>query len=153
MKPIIEILPTQKIVYMRNVGPYGSVENFQMMQTFQQWIEGNHLGDRLKESGILGIPLDNPQQTPPEACRYDLALFISEREVANGLVQERLFTGGKYVVFEVPHTTEAVERFWLTIDQQIQEKQLRLRNSPIIERFKAVIGTEQICEFLVPIEG
>lgn len=153
MKPIIEILPTQKIVYMRNVGPYGSVENFQMMQTFQQWIEGNHLGDRLKESGILGIPLDNPQQTPPEACRYDLALFISEREVAYGLVQERLFTGGKYVAFEVPHTTEAVERFWLTIDQQIQEKQLRLRNSPIIERFKAVIETEQICEFLVPIEG
>lgn len=152
MKPIIEILPTQKIAYMRNIGPYGSVENFQMMQTFKQWIEANHLGDGLKESGIFGVPLDNPQHTSPEACRYDLALFISEREVPNGLVQERLFTGGKYVVFEVPHTTEAVESFWLTIDQQIQEMQLPLRNSPIIERFKAVIGTEQICEFLVPIE-
>lgn len=152
MKQKFEMLPMQKIVYMRNVGPYGSKENFEMMRTFKQWIKDNHLENELNESGILGIPLDDPQNTPPEACRYDLALFVSRAYVSNGLVKERLFTGGTYVSFEVPHTTEAVGTFWLTIDQKIQEKQLKLSKSPIIERFKTAIGAEQVCEFLVPIE-
>ena len=152
MKQEIETLPMQKVVYMRNVGPYGSKENFEMMMTFKKWIKDNHLENDLNESGILGIPLDDPQNTPPEACRYDLALFVSGAYVSHGLVQERLYTGGTYVIFEVPHTTEAVETFWLTIDKKMKEKQLKLRKSPIIERFKTTIGTEQVCEFLVPIE-
>lgn len=37
MKQEIETLPMQKVVYMRNVGPYGSKENFEMMRTFKKW--------------------------------------------------------------------------------------------------------------------
>ncbi|WP_238025169.1 hypothetical protein, partial [Collinsella aerofaciens] len=78
-------------------------------------------------SVILGIAQDNPQMIPPEACRYDACILLpdgypggssvggsgdgsvgdssTEKEVHIGSI-----TGGKYGVFTIDHTAEAVKR-------------------------------------------
>ncbi|MHC5269632.1 GyrI-like domain-containing protein [Enterococcus sp. LJL98] len=152
MKYTIETIPTGEIFYLRSVGPYGQEANFQMMATFKKWIKANHLTETLQETGILGIPWDNPQEVPGENCRYDLALFkVAKKEIELKEVKQGLFVGGSYAVFKLPHTRGAVTHFWQTIHQYALDKELQLRDCPIIERFREEVGAQNHCEFLVPI--
>lgn len=53
MEMVIENLPSYRIAYVRQVGPYGPA-NVQAMNTLKQWADKNQL---LHESAILfGIP-------------------------------------------------------------------------------------------------
>ncbi|MDN5831720.1 MAG: hypothetical protein L0H27_06805, partial [Tetragenococcus halophilus] len=74
----IEILDNYKMVHVRNIGKYGSPENFQMMENLKKWISHNHLEEDKKTEGIIGIAQGNPQLTPVEQCRFDLMLFTDK---------------------------------------------------------------------------
>lgn len=77
MEMVIENLPSYRIAYVRQVGPYGPA-NAQAMNTLKQWADKNQL---LHESAtLLGIPQDDPATTPPEKCRYDACIVITESE-------------------------------------------------------------------------
>ena len=64
----------------------------------------------VETNGILGVALDDPQIVEEESCRYDLVLKIDEDVKINDFINSRSFTGGKYVVFALPHTTKRRER-------------------------------------------
>ena len=145
----LEVLTRSKIVYMRNIGPYGETENFKLMSQFKKWITTNQLQEELNTFGILGIALDNPKEILPQNCRYDVTLYVTSNRKFTSGVKTRRFEGGNYVVFTIPHTTKSVQNFWGNLNHTIKKHQLRVREEPIIERFKKENG---YCEFLLPIQ-
>ncbi|MGQ7867390.1 GyrI-like domain-containing protein [Bacillus sp. FSL M8-0277] len=144
----IEMLTNMKMVFMRNIGPYGSKENVEMMKRFKKWINQHQLIDELKEFGIYGVPQDDPEKIPPEKCRYDLMLMTNRDFSKDRMVQTGHFEGGKYAVFTVTHTTEKVNLFWSQLPHMIQNNQLNMRQASIMERYREEEG---VCEFLLPI--
>lgn len=145
----IEFLNNSDTIYMRNIGPYGSADNFKMMTVFKDWIAQSNCQEELSMYGILGVALDNPEQMPSEECRYDLILFVPNHDNFDSKLKKGKFKEGKYAVFTIPHTTESVQHFWMNVEHIVNENGLRLSEKPIIERFKEDKGN---CEFLVPIK-
>ncbi len=109
MKISIEEIPKSRIAYFRNVGEYGKNQNKELMESFKKWAQLNGVFDN---STILGIPQDNPQVTPKEECRYDVCVVINKDFNVAKPTQVGKFTGGKYAVFVLDHTKEAVSKFW-----------------------------------------
>ena len=93
---IIEVttLEPQRVAYMRHVGPYN--------EAHRVWLD---FTTRLKKDGLpredsllIGVPMDNPKDTPPEKLRYDACVTIDEKYVPTKPVRVRTIAGGDYVV-------------------------------------------------------
>lgn len=149
MTMTIEYLPESRIAYFRNVGEYGEKQNKQLMEAFKKWAQ---LHDLLNDSIILGIPQDNPNVTRKEECRYDVCVLITEDFQVVEPAQVGQFSGGKYAVFALDHTKEAINEFWQTIFAEIKKNQLLVRDQPIVERYTSHMINNHLCEILVPIE-
>ena len=144
---IIEQLPIQSTVYMRRTGAYGS-ENYQLMAAMKEWANRNGL---LEDSIIYGIAHDN-ENTPPEQCRYDVCLLTEADRPVDESVWRGEIPGGKYAVFTIPHTAEAVQGFWSSVIQVLQEKDLQFDTAkPILERYKYRLVEDGKCEFCIPL--
>ena len=70
---IIEEFRNIKIAYLRRTGAYG-LENQKLMVNFKRYLKENQLFNNT--TVILGIPLDNPANTPSEKLRYDVGIVI-----------------------------------------------------------------------------
>ncbi|MCJ1657081.1 GyrI-like domain-containing protein [Staphylococcus sp. NRL 16/872] len=147
----IEKLNDSEVIYMRNIGDYGSNQNYKMMKDFKNWIRVNGYWKYVEKYGVLGIALDNPQEVENDQCRYDLILKIDET-VEDSKVNKRNFTGGIYAVFTIPHTKESIVNFFNNLENILKENELNMRYDPIIERYKEEEGLDKICEMLVPIQ-
>lgn len=144
---IIEQLPVQPMVYMRRTGAYGS-ENYKLMSSLKEWADRKGL---FNNSVIYGIAQDN-ENTPPEKCRYDVCLVAAVDCPVDEFVQRGEIPSGKYAVFTIPHTAEAVQEFWGSVVQMLQEEGLRFdATKPILERYKYRLVEDGKCEFCVPI--
>ena len=150
MKITIEELAESKIAYFRNVGEYGKEHNKELMESFKQWVQLNGLFDY--QSAILAIPQDNPEVTPKEKCRYDVCVIIQNDFHVEKPAQVSTFTGGKYAVFLLDHTKDAISEFWGNIFSEIAKHNLSIRQQPIIERYTWQMIDNHLCEILVPIQ-
>jgi len=147
---MIENMPAYRIAYIRQIGPYG-MNNVQTMEELKRWAKFNNLLN--DESIILGIAQDNPETTKPENCRYDTCVVVSnDYSVMGSEVIEGNIVGGKYAVFKIHHTAEAVRAAWtdfflelLRLGYQIDEAR------PIIERYIAKMVNNHQCEICVPV--
>ena len=148
MKITIEEIPESRIAYFRSVGEYGEKQNKELMESFKKWAQLNGLFDN---STILGVPQDNPQVTPKEECRYDVCVVIDKDFNVAKPAQVGKFPGGKYAVFMLDHTKEAVSEFWGTIFSEIEKNNLVVREQPIIERYTSQMIANHLCEILVPV--
>jgi len=147
MEYTIEKIPPQPILYMRRTGVYGA-DNFKLMIALKEWAS---LKDLFIDSIIYGIAHDD-EQTPPEKCRYDVALVTNSLHLAGGRVKQGEIPAGKYAVFIIEHTAEAVQNFWASIVLTLQIEQLEWDNTkPILERYKYDLVEDGLCEFCVPI--
>ena len=138
------------IAYMRRTGAYG-IECKAVMEQLKSWAkQTNNLND---DSIILGIALDNPEVTAPESCRYDACLVVSNNFHTDAdNVHTRKLNGGKYCVFTVAHTTEAIQQAWSTMFIEISTLEYTLDFSrPIIERYAMKMISKHLCELCVPI--
>jgi DNA gyrase inhibitor len=70
----IDTLPNYRIAYVRQVGPYGP-HNVKVMEKLKRLAKKKGLFT--KDSIILSIARDNPEETAPENCRYDAGIVIS----------------------------------------------------------------------------
>ena len=104
----IEKLEDMQIAYMRRTGGYGE-GNRQLMERFKRYLRANGLFRA--NTTILGIALDDPARTPEDRQRYDVGVVLTGGEGPCGL-PARTIAGGRYAVFEVPHTEEGVSDFW-----------------------------------------
>ena len=145
---VIEHLPPQAMVYMRRIGEYGD-ENYELMSRLKEWADQQGL---FKDSVIYGIVQDNPLDVPKEQCRYDVCLVASHDYPVDESVQRGEIVGGKYAVFMIHHTAEAVSEFWGKLMSILTEQDLRYdTKKPVLERYKYRLVEDGKCEFCVPI--
>jgi len=146
----IEMIPSCKIAYIRRTGPYGS-ENVQIMEQLKNWARENKLFN--ENSIILGIAQDNPQFTEPKDCRYDTCLVVSDEfKVDNNYINFGTTTGGKYCVFKISHTVEAMQKAWIEVFSELSKRNYKFDDTrPILERYAMQMINKHYCEICVPI--
>jgi DNA gyrase inhibitor GyrI len=148
MDYIIEQIPNQNIVFMRRTGAYGT-ENISLMTALKKWAAQKGL---FVNSTIYGIAQDNPANTLLDQCRYDVCLIVADFSSADEDVYKGESPSGKYAVFTIAHTAEAVQAFWGAIMNVLHENELCYdKEKPILERYKYRFVEEQKSEFCVPI--
>ncbi|MBM7871651.1 DNA gyrase inhibitor GyrI [Clostridium pascui] len=146
----IEMIPSYKIAYIRKTGPYGS-ENVQIMEQLKSWaIEKNLFNE---SSIILGIVQDNPQFIESKDCRYDTCLVVSDEfKVDNKYINFGKIIGGKYWVFKINHTVDAMQKAWMQIFSELSKRNYEFDDRrPIIERYAMQMINKHYCEICVPI--
>ena len=94
MKIEVKTLDPQRIAYMRHVGPYN--EAYRVWQDFTTRLKKDGLPR--KDSLFIGVPMDNPKDTPPEKLRYDACVTVDEKYAPTKPVRVRTIGGGDYVV-------------------------------------------------------
>lgn len=151
----VENLPSYRIAYMRNIGPYGS-SNISVLQKLKKWAMTK---DLISQSTImLGIAHDDPAITPPEKCRYDTGIVISEDCRLDSNVIENRLSEGLYAVLQVDyHTVEAMRQAWEKVSSDwLPLSGYEVDERPFIERYTgAAIDTEIkpiTCEICLPIK-
>ncbi|MCO7126516.1 GyrI-like domain-containing protein [Sporolactobacillus shoreicorticis] len=145
----VERFEATSILYMRRVGEYGR-ENNTLMSRFKEKIQGINTNQKT----IYGIAWDNPQITPSEACRYDVALEITSDETIpepNDFLFGKI-PGGHYMVLLFPHFTNDVQKAMESFPAILQAKGYTMDGArPIIERYRQVLVDKDLCELCVPI--
>ncbi|WP_066503913.1 AraC family transcriptional regulator [Abyssisolibacter fermentans] len=146
----IENMPPYRIAYIRQIGPYG-INNVKTMKELKKWAKINHLFN--DESIILGIAQDNPETTKPKNCRYDTCIVVSnDYSVTDGYIKEGNIVGGKYAVFKINHTAEAVQKAWIDIFPELSRQGYQFDETrPIIERYIVQMVNKHNCEICVPV--
>lgn len=146
----VETLPGYRIAYVRQVGPYGPA-NTRPMEKLKQWAAENNL---LAESAILfGIPQDNPETTPPENCRYDACIVLTEDDKIDDAIAEGELAGGRYAVATINHTADDVQQAWAAIFPALQSGGYQLDDRPILERYAGDMLNKGLCELCIPIKA
>ena len=152
MQMKLEILSACTIAYIRNVGPYGE-SNIQAMEQIKAWARENRLFD--ETAVILGIAYDDQSVVASADCRYDACLILPEDYQFTGdvKVSVKKLVGGKYAVFPVAHTAEALMQAWAGIFPMLLQSGHRMDETrPIMERYAASMVQNHECEICVPIQ-
>ncbi|WP_017415860.1 AraC family transcriptional regulator [Clostridium tunisiense] len=146
----IEMIPAYKIAYIRKIGPYGS-ENVEIMEQLKRWAREKNLFN--ESSIILGIAQDNPQFTEPKDCRYDTCLVVSDEfKVDNKYINFGKTIAGKYCVFKISHTMDAMQKAWMEIFSELLKRNYEFDDKrPIFERYAVQMRNKHYCEICVPI--
>ena len=147
----IENIPSHRIAYLRRIGPYGT-ENRQIMEKLKKWAKSRKLLTR--DSVILGIAQDNPETTAPGKCRYDTCIVIPEDFMPTGEnIRSGSLPGGKYAVFRIEHTEEAVRNGWNSIFPELAAQNYSWDAAkPIMERYIPELVENHYCEICVPVK-
>jgi AraC family transcriptional regulator len=90
----VTTLERQRVAYMRHVGPYNGV--YRVWSDFTARLKKE--GFPRKDSLFIGVPMDNPKNTPPGKLRYDACATVDEKYVPTKPVRMRTIAGGDYVV-------------------------------------------------------
>ncbi len=146
----IEMIPSYKIAYIRKIGPYG-LENVQIMEQLKSLAREK---DLLNESSIiLGIAQDDPKVIEPKDCRYDVCLVVfDEFEVNDKDINFGKTIGGKYCVFKINHTMDAMQKAWIEIFSELSKRNYEVDDRrPILERYAMQMINNHYCEICVPI--
>lgn len=145
-----ENIPAAKIIYMRRTGRYGP-ENNKLMDTFKNWVKENRLYD--EDTAIYAIPMDNPETTAPCQCRYDVCIKQPlEPTYDRTQIRCRKLEGGKYLIFLIPHTAEAVQTAWrMCFSESEKSGYLFDQGRPVMERYRKTLADRHYCELCIPI--
>lgn len=151
MEMNIKILPSYSVAYIRQVGPYGE-NNVQVMDKIKTFARNQNLLN--DEAIILGITQDSPEDTKPEECRYDACLVISDDiKINDECIKRGRIIGGKYAIFTIDHTVEAVQRAWNEMFSILFSQGYQIDISrPVIERYAYKMLKNHKCEICVPIK-
>jgi AraC family transcriptional regulator len=107
----VESLPSYRIAYLRNVGPYGAGGGIpDLWQRLLRWGTAHDLwtADRL----CLGIAYDDPSVTEPAKCRYDAAIVVPDGFAADGQVNLATTPAGKYARIHFAGTVHEIAKPW-----------------------------------------
>ena len=143
---VIEEFRNIRIAYMRRTGEYG-IRNKELMETFKAYLRDRNLLSA--DSTILGIALDDPYSVEKENLRYDVGFVITGNE--NIGMEVREIPDGRYAVFEIPHTAEAVSEFWNNLSSLLGKLPVD-RSKPVVERYNAAKISNHLCEFCIPLK-
>jgi AraC family transcriptional regulator len=94
MKIEARTLKPQRVAYLRHRGPYNGA--YRLWQEFTARLMTEDLPR--KDSLFIGVPMDNPKDTPPEKLRYDVCVTVDDQYVPKKPIRVRTIAGGDYVV-------------------------------------------------------
>ncbi len=151
MQMKIENIPSYRIAYFRQTGPYG-IGNKETMENLKIWAKNNGLFN--KDSILLGIAQDDPQRTHPDKCRYDTCVVVPQSFVfKDASVHSGDLAGGEYAIFKIRHTEEAVKEGWRNIFPELEKSGLSLDASkPVLERYIVELVENHYCEICIPVK-
>lgn len=146
-----ERIPSSKVIYMRRTGAYG-IENYKLMDTFKKWVQENNLYN--EDTVIYAIPMDDPEKVMPCQCRYDVCINKPENQTFElNQIGCRDLESGKYLIFLIPHTADAVQTAWQMCFSELEKLGYLLDKSrPVIERYKKTLVDRHLCELCIPIQ-
>jgi AraC family transcriptional regulator len=111
-------LPTFRIAYMRQLGPYDAEPILRLWERFTHWSEARGLLTR--QSIGVALPQDNQNVVAPEHCRYDVGLVVDPEFPIGAEFDVQDIPGGKYLIAEFtgrlsdePLATEYLWRHYL----------------------------------------
>jgi DNA gyrase inhibitor GyrI len=146
----LETIPSYTLAYIRRIGPYG-VENKKIMEQLKDWARNRGLLN--KDAIVFGIAQDSPLTTNPELCRYDTCLVVGKTFVSDkDFIQIRSLSEGKYCVFKIEHTEQAVQEAWSNLFVELARRSYIMDEArPILERYSMQMVNDHFCEICVPI--
>ena len=148
MKFKVETLPNYRIAYMRRVGQYGPA-NIEVMEQLKKWAKEQNL---LESAILFAIPQDNPETTLPDNCRFDACIVIPNDYQVDDSVFEGEISGGKYLIYEVKHTAEDIQKAYSDIFPSLQSNGYQMDNKPIMEKYIGDMISNPYCEICVPVK-
>jgi len=148
MKFNIETLPSYRIAYIRRVGPYGPA-NIEVMEKLKKWAMEKNL---LESATLFAIPQDNPETTPSGNCRFDACIVISKDYQLDDSICEGELSGGKYLIYEVKHTAEDIQKAYTGIFPSLLSNGYQIDNKPILEKYTGDMINNPNCEICVPVK-
>ncbi|WP_416150143.1 AraC family transcriptional regulator [Salipaludibacillus sp. HK11] len=148
MKFKVETIQKHRIAFIRRVGQYGPA-NIKVMEKLKRWAKEKNL---LESAILFAVPLDNPETTLPDNCRFDACIVIQNDYQVDDSVLEGELSGGKYLIYEVKHTADDIQRAYAEIFQSLQNSQYKIDNRPIMEKYIGDMISNPYCEICVPIK-
>ena len=132
----IKTFPPVRLAYMRYTGPYGHPDIAMHWQRFGAWCEQQGLMQPRRK--MYGISLDNPMLTPPDKCRYDLAIEVDKKfkvpDPASLGVDLQQYDGGRYACTSFTGTALQIGPAWMAVfGQALVMSGLQREDKPTME--------------------
>jgi len=109
MKVKIEDFPSQRVAYVRNIGPY-TIENAgDAFEKLMSWSQERKVGEH---QPVLGTLWDLPELSGIEHCRYDACIYLEEGFQVNGEIAEQILPGGLYACYHCTIINHDFESSW-----------------------------------------
>lgn len=144
----VESFPNYRIAYMRRVGQYGPA-NIEVMEKLKKWAKEKNL---LESAILFAIPQDNPETTLPNNCKFDACIVIPNDYQVDDSVLEGELSGGKYLVYEVKHTADDIQKAYSDILQSLHQNGYKMDNKSIMEKYVGDMISNPYCEICVPVK-
>jgi AraC family transcriptional regulator len=128
-------VPSFRIAYMRQVGPYDAEPMLSLCQRLFRWVETH--GMLTRDSIGVGFGQDNHHVVAPERCRYDVGLVVDPDFLPDYALDVLDIPGGKFIVAdfvgrldEEPLAAEYLWEYWLP------NNKLERNYGPVFRRFR-----------------
>jgi len=106
----VQELPSQRVAYMRYVGPYGAGGIPELWSRFVTWARARGLD--LEKATRLGVAHDDPAITQAEKCRYDACIVVSDDFQPDRWVNVTDIPGGRFAVSAFTGTAHDIQGAW-----------------------------------------
>ncbi len=128
-----ERYPKRTIAYIRVTGPYG--ENYEpVIQQLYLWAGAKGLNGE-----CLFIYHDNPETTPANKCRTDIAMTVPEgTEPGNGIEIAEISAGSYAVLRKIVEDKGQYAQYWNQLIEEIVATGLELDERPCFELYHSV---------------
>ncbi|MEM7425131.1 MAG: GyrI-like domain-containing protein [Pseudomonadota bacterium] len=108
----IEERPDYRVAYIRQIGPYfgaycGIQDTFGRLEA---WARARGIWDA--ETAAVGVCPDHSAITPPERCRYDAGIIVSEEMREDEVVSIQTVRAGLYAVFPIACEDVKLDNVW-----------------------------------------
>jgi len=102
----IKELPSYRVAYIRDIGPYRSESNARAMELLLGWALAKGFLDGSMR--FMGACWNDPETTPPQECIFDACLTIPENVQDDGEVRIQYLPGGKLAVLHCEADWETI---------------------------------------------
>jgi AraC family transcriptional regulator len=151
----VKTVPSQRVAYMRYVGPYGASSGIpQLWMRLQRWAAARDLwsADRL----CVGVAHDDPRVTDPNKCRYDAGIAIPAGFEVDTQVNVVDIAGAKFAIAAFEGTANDVAAAWDRVFAEwLPESGYQPDDGPFLELYRGEAFDEKTgvvrCELCTPV--